>query len=178
MNATTYGERIKQEISDGIEIAHTLQQLLIDENGTINKFDTIANNLMSDSVASIQLAPNGVVTDIYPEEGNEAGKIDLLNDKERGKISCYARDDHILITQGPFELEQGGEGIAVRNPVYLEDGTGQEYFWGFTIVILRVPDVFQGRSVQYRNLDMSIGFPKQLLHGMTLMKSFLSQMIN
>ena len=68
LNATTYGERIKQEISDGIEIAHTLQQLLIDDNGTINKFDTIANNLMSDSVASIQLAPNGVVTYIYPEE--------------------------------------------------------------------------------------------------------------
>lgn len=142
LNATTYGERIKQEISDGIEITHTLQQLLIDENWTINKFDTIANNLVNDSVESIQLAPNGVVTDIYPEEENEAGKIDLLNDKERGKISCYARDDHILITRGPFELKQGGEGIAVRNPVYLEDGTGQEYFWGFTIIILRVPDIF------------------------------------
>ena len=37
---------------------------------------------------------------------------------------------------------------------------------------------FQSRSVQYQNLDMSIGFPKQLLHGMTLMKSFLSQVIN
>ena len=95
----------KQEISDGIEITHTLQQLLIDENWTINKFDTIANNLVNDSVESIQLAPNGVVTDIYPEEENEAGKIDLLNDKERGKISCYARDDHILITRGPFELK-------------------------------------------------------------------------
>ena len=81
LNATTYGERIKQEISDGIEITHTLQQLLIDENGTINKFDTIANNLVNDSVENIQLAPNGVVTDIYPKEGNEAGKIDLLNDK-------------------------------------------------------------------------------------------------
>ena len=105
LNATTYGERIKQEISDGIEITHTLQQLLIDENWTINKFDTIANNLVNDSVESIQLAPNGVVTDIYPEEENEAGKIDLLNDKERGKISCYERDDHILITRGPFELK-------------------------------------------------------------------------
>ena len=86
-------------------MTHTLQQLLIDENWTINKFDTIANNLVNDSVESIQLAPNGVVTDIYPEEENEAGKIDLLNDKERGKISCYARDDHILITRGPFELK-------------------------------------------------------------------------
>ncbi len=59
-----------------------------------------------------------------------------------GEISCYARDNHTLITQGPFELKQGGYGIAVRNPVYLKDENGQEYFWGFTIVILRVPDIF------------------------------------
>ncbi len=68
------------------------------------------------SIESVQLAPNGVVTDIYPADGNEAGKIDLLHDKDRGKISCYARDNHTIITQGPFELKQGGYGIAVRNP--------------------------------------------------------------
>ena len=97
---------------------------------------------MSDSIESMQLAPNGVVTDIYPAERNEAGKIDLLHDKDRKEISCYARDNHTIITQGPFELKQGGHGIAVRNPVYLKDQSGQEYFWGFTIVILRVPDIF------------------------------------
>ena len=98
---------------------------------------------MSDFIESIQLAPNGVVTDIYPANGNEAGKIDLIHDNEyRGKISRYARDSHIIITQGPFKLKQGGCGIAVRNPVYLKDKNGYEYFWGFTIVILRVPDIF------------------------------------
>lgn len=142
LNATTYGERIKNEITNGIEITDALQQILISENGEINYFDTISKNIMSDSIESIQLAPNGVVTDIYPAEGNEAGKIDLLHDKDRGEISCYARDNHTLITQGPFELKQGGYGIAVRNPVYLNDENGQEYFWGFTIVILRVPDIF------------------------------------
>lgn len=142
LNATTYGERIKNEITNGIEITDTLQQILISENGEINYFDTISKNIMSDSIESIQLAPNGVVTDIYPAEGNEAGKIDLLHDKDRGEISCYARDNHTLITQGPFELKQGGYRIAVRNPVYLNDKNGQEYFWGFTIVILRVPDIF------------------------------------
>ena len=97
---------------------------------------------MSDSIESVQLAPNGVVTDIYPANENEAGKIDLIHDKDRGKISCYARDNHTIITQGPFKLKQGEYGIAVRNPVYLKDKNGQEYFWGFTIVILRVPDIF------------------------------------
>ena len=41
-------------------------------------------------------------------------------------------------------MKQGGYGIAVRNPVYLKDKNDQEYFWGFTIVILRVPDIFSG----------------------------------
>ena len=138
LNATTYGERIKNEITNGIEITDTLQQILISENGEINYFDTISKNIMSDSIESIQLAPNGVVTDIYPAEGNEAGKIDLLHDKDRGKISCYARDNHTLITQGPFELKQGGYGIAVRNPVYLNDKNGQEYFWGFTLSLIHI----------------------------------------
>ena len=142
LNATTYGESIKNEIADGIGITDTLEQILISENGEIHQFETIAGNLMSDSIESVQLAPNGVVTDIYPAEGNEAGKIDLLHDKDRKEISCYARDNHATITQGPFELKQGGYGIAVRNPVYLKDKSGQEYFWGFTIVILRVPDIF------------------------------------
>ena len=142
LNVSTYGERIKNEITNGIAITDALKQILISENGEIDQFDTIAENLIFDSIDSVQLAPDGVVTDIYPAEGNEAGKIDLLHDKDRGRISCYARDNHTIITQGPFELKQGDYGIAVRNPVYLNDENGQEYFWGFTIVILRVPDIF------------------------------------
>ena len=142
LNATTYGERIKNEITNGIAITDTLKQVLISENGKISQFDTIAENIMSDVIESIQLAPDGNVTDIYPSEGTEASKIDLLQDKDCSKISGYARDNHVIITQGPFDLKQDGCGIAVRNPVYLKDENNQEYFWGFTIVILRVPDIF------------------------------------
>ena len=143
LNAVTYGQRIENDIENGIEITDSLKQLLINGNGQIKKFSKIAENLMSYSVQSVQLAPNGVVTDIYPEEGNEAGKIDLLKDSNRGEISNYAKDHRTIIIQGPIELKQGGSGLVVRNPVYLEDENGQEYFWGFTIVILRVPEVFE-----------------------------------
>ena len=143
LNAVTYGQRIENDIENGIEITDTLKQVLINGNGQIINFSKIAENLMSYSVQSVQLAPNGVVTDIYPEEGNEAGKIDLLNDSNRGEISNYAKDHRTIIIQGPIELKQGGSGLVVRNPIYLEDENGQEYFWGFTIVILRVPEVFE-----------------------------------
>ena len=142
LNVSTYGERIKNEITNGFAITDALKQVIISENGEIHQFDTIAENLISDSIESVQLAPDGVVTDIYPAEGNEAGKIDLLHDKDRGRISCYARDNRTIVTQGPFELKQGCYGIAVRNPIYLNDENGQSYFWGFTIVVLRVPDIF------------------------------------
>lgn len=143
LNAVTYGQRIENDIENGIEITDTLKQLLINGNGQIINFSKVAENLMSYSVQSVQLAPNGVVTDIYPEEGNETGKIDLLKDSYRGEISNYAKDHNITITQGPIELKQGGSGLVVRNPIYLKDENGQEYFWGFTIAILRVPEVFE-----------------------------------
>lgn len=143
LNAVTYGQRIENDIENGIEITDTLKQLLINGNGQIINFSKIAENLMSYSIQSVQLAPNGVVTEIYPEEGNEAGKIDLLKDSKRGEISNYAKDHNITVIQGPIKLKQGGSGLVVRNPIYLEDENGQEYFWGFTIVILRVPEIFE-----------------------------------
>lgn len=143
LNAVTYGQRIENDIENGIEITDTLKQLLINGNGQIINFSKVAENLMSSSIQSVQLAPNGVVTDIYPEEGNEVGKIDLLKDSKRGEISNYAKDHNITVIQGPIKLKQGGSGLVVRNPIYLEDENGQEYFWGFTIVILRVPEIFE-----------------------------------
>lgn len=142
LNAMTYAERMKTDIMQGIDVTVTLEQMLISENGRIQKFSETAANMITDSIQSIQIAPDGVVTEIYPVEDNETGKIDLIHDEARGKISCYARDNHVLIMQGPFQLKQGGYGIAVRKPVYLEDESGQEFFWGFTIVIIRVPEIF------------------------------------
>ena len=142
LNAMTYAEHIYGELMEGIGVTDTLKQVVISGDGNINRFYDIAANMMDDTIQSIQIAPNGVVNEIYPEDVNESGKIDLINDSDRGEISRYARDNDTVIMQGPFELKQGGYGIAVRNPVYLEDENGKKSFWGFTIVILKVPEIF------------------------------------
>ena len=142
LNAVTYADHMKADIVRGIDITNTFEQIVISENGKISMFSKVAENMLADYVQSIQIAPDGVVTEIYPEAGNETGKIDLIHDKERGKISCYARDNDVITMQGPFSLKQGGTGIAVRNPVYVEQKNGERTFWGFTIVIIRVPDIF------------------------------------
>lgn len=142
LNAYSYAERMISDLREGASVTNALEEIVVSENGAVDRFSTIAADMMNDSIQSIQIAPGGVVTEIYPEKGNEAGKIDLIHDKKRGEITRYGRDHNMTIMQGPFPLKQDGSGIAVRNPVYIQDAQGQETFWGFTIVIIRVPEIF------------------------------------
>ena len=160
LNAMTYAGHIYGELMEGIGVTDTLKQVVISGNGNINKFYDVAANMMDDSIQSIQIAPNGVVNEIYPEDVNESGKIDLINDSDRGEISRYARDNDTVIMQGPFELKQGGYGIAVRNPVYLEDENGKKSFWGFTIVILKVPEIFSNSVEALSNFGYKYSLQK------------------
>ena len=143
LNAVTYGDNMIADLNAGINITDTLEQLLISTDGRIDKFDIIADRMMADYVRSIQVAPGGIVTDIYPAEGNEAGKIDLIHDKYRGETVNYSIANDVLIIHGPFELEQVGHVLSIRNPVFLQDEKGTPYFWGMTMVIIKVPDIFQ-----------------------------------
>lgn len=165
MNAMTYAERMKTELMQGIDVTDTLRQILVSGNGKVDKFTKVAAGMMEDSIQSIQIAPDGIVTDVYPEKENEAGKIDLFHDKERGKISRYARDNHVLILQGPFEMKQGGVGIVVRNPVYLQRKNGSQYFWGFTIVIIRVPDIFRNSVLALSDFGYQYRLSKNVFPG-------------
>lgn len=143
LNASAYAERVRNQLLYGVQRTIALQQVLISQNGKFPGFDDIAENLMSDAVSSLQLAPDGYVTQIHPLKGNEDGIVDLMDNPTRGRISRYARDNHVLTVQGPFNLNQGGRGIAIRNPLYLKDKSGKQHFWGFTIAIMRVPALFE-----------------------------------
>jgi sensor domain CHASE-containing protein len=60
---------------------------ILRQSGEIDNFDTLAADIIEShgGISSLQLAPNGVVTQIYPLEGNEAAiGHDLLND-----IGCH-----------------------------------------------------------------------------------------
>ena len=105
------------------------------------------------------------------------GKIDLIHDKDRGEISCYARDNHTVITQGPFELKQGGYGIAVRNPVYLTDTTNKRISGDLPLLSYVFLIFSQTRFMLFQILDMNIEFQRRLLPGAAPIKLFISQII-
>ncbi len=142
LNAESYAERLVGDFNKGFAITETLEKIIISEDGSVRKFDVVAEEMMDDFVQSIQIAPNGVVTEIYPAEGNADGKIDLVNDEKRGPVVRYGIENNVTVMQGPFDLNQGGVGIAIRNPVFLDDENGEPQFWGLTVAIIRVPEIF------------------------------------
>ena len=147
LNALTYSQQMLMKLEKAADITSAMEQIIVSEKGNFDNFEVIANNLITEDIQCVQLAPDGVVDHrIYPSAGNEAGKIDLINDPERGEISRYARDHKETVIQGPFSLKQGGLGIAVRNPVFISDESATaktESFWGFTIAIIKVPQIFE-----------------------------------
>ena len=146
LNAETYSERMLGELNKGIAVTTALEQILISEKGEVNDFDIIAKNLMTEYIQSIQLAPAGIVTKAYPASEGDAVGHNIFEYAESAKLAAYSRDHDEVTAQGPFLLAQGGEALVIRNPVYLskEDTTPEsQEFWGFTVVIIKVPKIFE-----------------------------------
>ena len=145
MNAKNRAIALEKDIEEINGVASALEIVLADGNNwQVKDFDSTAKRLMKyhPYIFALQLAPQGKVTNVYPFDGNKAVFLDLLQDAKRGPISIYAKDTGKTIIQGPFDLVQGGKGIALRHPVYKKDASGQKVFWGFTIVIVKVPEFF------------------------------------
>ncbi|MEG1144325.1 MAG: sensor domain-containing diguanylate cyclase [Clostridium sp.] len=125
------------------------EMLVIETDAHIENFEEIAAELYDNdpAVRSIQLAPAGVVTQVYPLKGNEEAFGDLFADPDRKTEAEYARDSGKMTLAGPFDLYQGGKGLVARNPVYLKNSDNKLEFWGFTIVVLNVPEIFESADL-------------------------------
>lgn len=146
LNASTRTDAFKRDIVTATNSTNIIKYVVKSGyNLDDDHFEVLAKGVIDQnpSIDSLQLAPDGKVTTIYPLADNEAGLIDVLADKKRGPIAVYGRDNKLITIQGPFDLKQGGQGIAVRNPIFIKDAAGKEHFWGFVIAIIEVPAVFQ-----------------------------------
>lgn len=156
LNAQNRAAYMEKDIEEIYGVASALEIVLADgDNWQVMDFDSTAKRLMKyhPYISSLQLAPQGKVTRIYPYNGNKAVFLDLLQDEKRGPLSRYAKDTGKTVIQGPFDLVQGGKGIALRHPVYETDESGQRKFWGFTIAIIKVPDVFRATIDTLNSFD-------------------------
>ena len=109
------------------------------ENLDENTFSELAEKIPNEDgvIKAFELAPEGIVTDIYPKQENEgAFGLDMLQEHERKKDAILARDSGKYTLGGPYQLKQGGTGALLFNPVYQDNNSEQGEFWGFVILVI------------------------------------------
>ena len=117
---------VKKSIEEGLTISDkqfaTLSRLMQDED---------------DIIKVHEIAKDGIVSQIYPMEGNEdVIGLNMIENPERKKEARLARDSGEYTIAGPFELVQGGNGVLLFDPVYRTDAEGCKKFWGFSILVM------------------------------------------
>lgn len=143
-----------ETLQSQIRKTQVLQAHLIDNNGATDGFDEIAQILLDEKyIRNVLFAPDGVVSDVFPLAGNEnVIGFDMYGESAGNREVHAAIETGGLFKAGPFELVQGGLGIAGRQPVFLQDDDGGTYLWGIVSITLVFPEVLRGNIIERRPL--------------------------
>lgn len=132
--------RIQSQLDEYVTCSNVLENVILagyelNEEG----FSALASMLPNEEgvVKAFELAPKGVVAEIYPmEENAEAIGLDLLTAHKRAADAKLAKESMEYTIAGPFELRQGGTGALLFNPVYQMNTAEQREFWGFIVLVI------------------------------------------
>ena len=131
-----YGAHVESVLGDLFHKTDILEAIVVTQDGELSEetFLSLAESLGEGiGIRSIQCLPGGVVRYLHPLAGNEAVLGDnVFSDPYRKVDAQLAVDTKSITLSGPYELTQGGIGLIARNPVFLQDETGEDEFWGFT----------------------------------------------
>ena len=138
--ADTTVNRLEAQLNKYLSESNLMKHII--ENGydiDIADFSTLSSLIEDDRhiIEAYELAKNGIISQIYPFEGNEeALGLNMLENADRKKEVNLAKDSGEYTIAGPFELIQGGTGALLFDPIYLTDNNGNENFWGFSILVI------------------------------------------
>lgn len=132
--------RVKAKLDNYITISDLLGNYIIDGSDMDeNTFSELAEKIPNEDgvVKAFELAPKGIITEIYPMQGNsEALGLDVLGEHERKKDAALAKETGEYTLGGPYQLKQGGTGALLFKPVYRTDDSGESSFWGFVLQVI------------------------------------------
>jgi diguanylate cyclase (GGDEF)-like protein/PAS domain S-box-containing protein len=155
---------LQQGLSRSLSATYALAAAVQQGNGKVDGFEKLATDMLAlyGGISSLQLAEGGIISQVVPLKGNEMViGHDLLNDPRRGAAARLAIGTRQLTLAGPFELIQGGMAVIGRLPVFLQDPSGAQRFWGLTTALIRIPELLASSSLGQL---ASSGYHYQLAH--------------
>lgn len=138
-------DRLKTALSYSLSATKTLA-FLIEEYGVPGDFDRIAREILESNkyIDALELTKGGVITHVYPQEGNErALGFNVFGNPVTSREAYKAIEKKELFFAGPFKLQQGGIGVVGRLPIFKDDK-----FWGFSAVLIKLKTLLQAASIE------------------------------
>ncbi len=133
-------KRVRARLEQYIILSELLENYIsAGENLDESTFSELAEKIPNEDgvIKAFELAPEGIIADIYPKQGNEgAFGLDMLLEHERKKDAILAKESGKYTLGGPYQLKQGGTGALLFNPVYQGNSSEQGEFWGFVILVI------------------------------------------
>lgn len=143
----THAIRLEQQLKQGMAVNELLAVLLRNGHGALDNFASIADGLLSVSpgLSHLNLAPGGIIKQVYPLAGNEESlDFNLLEDPLQKEVALQSIEIKKQLVSDQVNLVQGGLGFVLRMPIFLDSEDGKaDTFWGISNVVIRIESIFE-----------------------------------
>ncbi len=139
-------------IHEALMEVYGVQTMVLGAQGRVPDLATVGEFLIHEKyrkyVRNVLIAPNGIVEQVYPLQGNELVLgVDLYSEANKtskeARTAFWTKD---LIVTGPYTLVQGGLAITGRVPVRMRQADGTYQNWGLASITLAFPDIIEGTA--------------------------------
>ncbi|MCC6996979.1 MAG: CHASE domain-containing protein [Deltaproteobacteria bacterium] len=133
---------LSRQISAAVHLSEGIASLIsIEGEPPPARFHALATELLKrgETIRNIALAPDNVVSQVHPLEGNQAAIGLRYADSEAQwpSVQRMMAEDRLIVA-GPVQLVQGGVGVIARRPIHVADpgSPGGTRYWGLTSTVI------------------------------------------
>lgn len=151
-------EYIIQRNSNALDALATY--VALEQNLSETKFEAYARRsfLQSPEFKLVALAPDLVVSAVFPVDGNEA-VIGLDYTKTPAQLAAVKKavSSSEVVIAGPVDLVQGGQALIARKSVYIADSSSlSSNFWGIVSLVLDIEKILQDAGFNDDSLVLAL----------------------
>jgi PAS domain S-box-containing protein len=137
-------DKLNTTLSFSLSATKTLA-FLVKEYGVPGDFANTAKEILDANkyIDALELTNEGIITHVYPLEGNEAAiGYNILDNPATRDEALTALEKKELFFAGPLTLKQGGEAVIGRLPIFKDDK-----FLGFSVVLVKLSTLIQAAGI-------------------------------
>jgi sensor domain CHASE-containing protein len=143
LEAQARGAALRGQLRQAVWALQVLGALARQNGGAIPNFQKAGADLRASwpDLATVELQPNGVVSDIVPRAGYERViGFNVFKDPAQFPSAQAAIRRRAPTIAGPLKLYRGEPGVVMRAPIFQRARDGREFFWGFAAVSMRLTE--------------------------------------